>query len=40
VGPGTDFHAINDGAASVTPLIVDLTRHESMDQIADWLADD
>jgi 5'-nucleotidase len=40
VGPGTDFHAINDGAASVTPLKVDLTRHESMDQIADWLADD
>jgi 5'-nucleotidase len=40
VGPGTDFHAINEGAASVTPLKVDLTRHESVGQIAEWLADD
>lgn len=39
-GPGTDFHAISEGAASVTPLKVDLTRHESVAQIADWLADD
>jgi 5'-nucleotidase len=39
-GPGTDFHAISEGAAAVTPLKVDLTRHESVTQIADWLAND
>ncbi len=36
-GEGTDFHAIEQGAASVTPLRVDLTRHEAVPVIADWL---
>ena len=36
-GEGTDFHAIEQGAASVTPLKVDLTRHEAVTGIADWL---
>ena len=36
-GDGTDFHAIEQGYASVTPLRVDLTRHESVPVIADWL---
>ena len=36
-GEGTDFHAIAEGAASVTPLKVDLTRHEAVDGIAAWL---
>ncbi|MDH3305081.1 MAG: 5'/3'-nucleotidase SurE [Gammaproteobacteria bacterium] len=36
-GEGTDFHAIEQGSASVTPLRVDLTRHESVPVIADWL---
>ncbi|MDH3491622.1 MAG: 5'/3'-nucleotidase SurE [Gammaproteobacteria bacterium] len=36
-GEGTDFHAIQQGFASVTPLRVDLTRHESVPVIADWL---
>ncbi len=36
-GDGTDFHAIEQGAASVTPLRVDLTRHEAVPVIADWL---
>lgn len=36
-GEGTDFHAIEQGAASVTPLRVDLTRHETLQNIADWL---
>jgi len=36
-GDGTDFHAIEQGAASVTPLRVDLTRHEEVPGIADWL---
>ncbi len=36
-GEGTDFHAIEEGAVSVTPLRVDLTRHEAVAGIADWL---
>jgi 5'-nucleotidase len=36
-GDGTDFHAIEQGAASVTPLRVDLTRHDAVPGIADWL---
>ena len=36
-GEGTDFHAIEHGFASVTPLIVDLTRHETIPQLAEWL---
>ncbi|MGB5625926.1 MAG: 5'/3'-nucleotidase SurE [Woeseiaceae bacterium] len=36
-GVGTDFHAIELGAASVTPLRVDLTRHEAVAGIAEWL---
>ena len=37
-GEGTDFHAIEQGAVSVTPLRVDLTRYEAVSGIADWLA--
>lgn len=36
-GPGTDFHAIEEGAVSVTPLRVDLTRHDSLPQLEEWL---
>lgn len=36
-GDGTDFQAIEQGAASVTPLRVDLTRHEAVPGIAEWL---
>ena len=36
-GEGTDFHAIAQGAAAVTPLKVDLTRHEAVPDIARWL---
>lgn len=36
-GPGTDFHAIEEGAVSVTPLKVDLTRHDSLPQLEEWL---
>jgi len=36
-GEGTDFYAIEQGAASVTPLRVDLTRHEAVQGISDWL---
>ena len=37
-GEGTDFHAIDQGAVAVTPLKVDLTRHEAVPDIARWLA--
>ncbi len=36
-GPGTDFHAIDQGAVAVTPLKVDLTRHDSLPQLNEWL---
>jgi 5'-nucleotidase len=39
-GDGTDFHAIEQGAVSVTPLKVDLTRHEALAQVEAWLRDD
>lgn len=38
-GSGTDFLAIDQGAVAVTPLKVDLTRHEAIDDVAAWLAD-
>ena len=37
-GPGTDFAAIDSGRVAVTPLKVDLTRHEAVGKLADWLA--
>ena len=36
-GEGTDFHAVAQGAAAVTPLKVDLTRHEDVRRMAEWL---
>ncbi|MDH5396271.1 MAG: 5'/3'-nucleotidase SurE, partial [Gammaproteobacteria bacterium] len=36
-GEGTDFYALKQGFVSVTPLQVDLTRHEARDGLADWL---
>lgn len=38
-GEGTDFAALEAGAVAVTPLKVDLTRHESLPRIGEWLAD-
>jgi 5'-nucleotidase len=37
-GPGTDFEAIERGAVAVTPIKVDLTRHESLPRLQEWLA--
>jgi 5'-nucleotidase len=37
-GPGTDFHATATGFVSVTPLRIDLTRHEEIDHVGAWLA--
>ena len=36
-GEGTDFHAIENGRVAITPLIVDLTRHDAVDGISNWL---
>lgn len=36
-GPGTDFLAIDEGAVAVTPLKVDLTRHEAIPELGTWL---
>ena len=36
-GEGTDFHAIEQGGVAITPLMVDLTRHDAVAGLADWL---
>lgn len=36
-GPGTDFHAVNEGYVSVTPLKIDLTAHQALNELDDWL---
>jgi 5'-nucleotidase len=36
-GPGTDFHAVAEGYASITPLQVDLTRHSALRELQRWL---
>lgn len=35
--PGTDFHAVADGAISITPLKLDLTHSEQIQATRDWL---
>ncbi|KZN33033.1 5'/3'-nucleotidase SurE [Pseudoalteromonas luteoviolacea] len=37
-GEGTDFYAVNQGYASITPLTVDMTAHDSIDSLATWLS--
>ncbi len=37
-GPGTDFYAIAANKVSITPLQVDLTRHDALPGVRDWLA--
>ena len=36
-GEGTDFNAVANGYASVTPLTVDMTAHRSIENIKSWL---
>lgn len=36
-GPGTDFEAVRTRYVSVTPLTVDLTRHQALESVAHWL---
>ncbi len=37
-GEGTDFHAIEHGFVSVTPLQIDLTHHAEMARVQGWIA--
>lgn len=36
-GEGTDFHAVEHGFVSVTPMQIDLTRHDAIEAVATWL---
>lgn len=36
-GPGTDFYAVRNGYVSITPLQVDLTRHQVINDLNDWV---
>lgn len=38
-GPGTDFHAVERGYVSITPIHVDLTRYQALDQVSQWIAE-
>jgi 5'-nucleotidase len=37
-GPGTDFHAVNTGYVSITPLHLDLTHYEVFAQLSGWVS--
>ena len=39
-GEGTDFWAIEHGYVSITPLQVDLTAHESLTSVDNWLKEE
>jgi len=36
-GAGTDFHAVRTGNISITPIHVDLTRYQALEQVASWV---
>lgn len=38
-GQGTDFNAVANGYASVTPLTVDMTAYNSMAQMTEWMSE-
>lgn len=38
-GPGTDFDAIRRGFISITPIHVDLTRYQALDQVSGWVSE-
>jgi 5'-nucleotidase len=37
-GEGTDFHAVEEGFVSMTPLQIDLTNRDQMPELRAWLA--
>lgn len=36
-GEGTDFHAVANGYASVTPIQIDMTRYSRINDMANWV---
>ncbi|ORU91150.1 MAG: 5'/3'-nucleotidase SurE [Cycloclasticus sp. symbiont of Poecilosclerida sp. N] len=36
-GEGTDFHAVENGYVSITPLQIDLTNHQQLDDLSTWV---
>ena len=36
-GPGTDFHAVREGYVSITPVRIDMTRHEALSGLREWV---
>ncbi len=36
-GEGTDFYAVSQRYVSITPLQIDLTRYDSLDELDNWL---
>ncbi len=36
-GQGTDFFAVEQGITSITPMQIDLTRHNGIDPLQNWL---
>ena len=36
-GPGTDFQSVRDGYIAITPIHVDLTRYQALEQVASWV---
>ena len=36
-GPGTDFYAVSHNSVSITPLQADLTHHQQMSKVKQWL---
>jgi len=39
-GEGTDFYAVKNDFVSITPIKVDLTQHESVSKVSQWLDQD
>lgn len=38
-GMGTDFYAVANNHVSVTPLTVDMTAHNSINKVAEWISE-
>lgn len=36
-GPGTDFQAVREGYVSITPVHIDMTRHDAMASLREWV---
>ena len=36
-GEGTDFYAVNNNQVSITPIHADLTKHEQLKELKNWL---